>query len=314
MADPLSIGIDVAKATLAIAHHGKVCQIANTRSALKAWLKGLPQGSRIALEATSTHHLLAADLAYAAGHTVYVVNPKDARHYRLATGGRAKTDRCDALLLARYLEREHAELRPYVPHTPQQRRLAGLLKRRAKLVQAKGRIRQSLSGLTGFGAQAKAIFAKIDELVAKIDAQSAQLLKESPPQQQAYQRLQSVVGIGPVTGTALVAALSRGEFNDSDAFVAYCGLDPRPNDSGQKTGKRKISKRGDALLRRLLYTAAMSAARTKVWQPLYERYKSRGLSQVQVLVILARKLARLAWSLYKKHTTFDAQRLLQPLT
>lgn len=88
MADPVSIGIGVAKVTLAIAQQGQVCEIANTKSALKAWLKGLPQGGRIALEATSTHHLLAADLAYAAGHTVYVVNPKDARHYRLAIGGR----------------------------------------------------------------------------------------------------------------------------------------------------------------------------------------------------------------------------------
>ncbi|MBV9863956.1 MAG: IS110 family transposase [Abitibacteriaceae bacterium] len=252
------IGIDVAKATLAIAQDGQVCQIQNTRCALKAWLKRVPPNSRIALEATSTHHLLVADLAYAAGHVVYVVNPKDARHYRLATGGRAKTDPADAQLLARYLEREHTELRPYVPHTPQQRRPWGLLKRRAKLVQAKGRIRQYLSGLSGFAAQAKAIFERIDALVDTIEQQMATLLQACPSQQQAWQRLQGVVGIGPLTATALVAALERGTFKDSDAFVAYCGLDPGANDSGQKSGKRKISKRGDALLRRLLYTAAMS--------------------------------------------------------
>ncbi len=115
--------------------------------------------------------------------------------------------------------------------------------------------------------------------------------------------------MGPLTATALVHALDRGEFKSSDSFVAYCGLDPRANDSGQKKGRRKLSKQGDILLRRLLYTAAMSASRLAVWKPLYERYKARGLSQVQVLCILARKMARLAWALVRQRTTFDPNRL-----
>ena len=78
----------------------------------------------------------------------------------------------------------------------------------------------------------------------------------------------------------------------ADAFVAFTGLDPRPDDSGQHRGKRRLSKRGPAELRRLLYMAAMSAINTKTWRPLYEHYRAKGLSSTATLVILARRIAR----------------------
>ncbi|WP_029921539.1 IS110 family transposase, partial [Nevskia soli] len=97
---------------------------------------------------------------------------------------------------------------------------------------------------------------------------------------------------------------------NADAFVAYTGLDPRPMDSGQKSGRRRLSKRGPAELRRLLYNAAMSAAKTKTWRPFYQRQRAKGLSTTAALVILARKIARIAWSIHRHHTSFNPQVLL----
>jgi transposase len=74
-------------------------------------------------------------------------------------------------------------------------------------------------------------------------------------------------------------------------------------------GKRRLSKRGPAELRRLLFNAAMAAARTRVWKPVYEHYRARGLPTTAALVILARKIARIAWSIHRYHTSFDPQRL-----
>ena len=95
----------------------------------------------------------------------------------------------------------------------------------------------------------------------------------------------------------------------ADAFVAFIGLDPRPDDSGKKTGRRRLSKRGDPELRRLLYVAAMSASRTRAWKPLYQRALARGLSRIEALVTLARHIARTAWSIYTHKTNFDPVRL-----
>jgi transposase len=53
----------------------------------------------------------------------------------------------------------------------------------------------------------------------------------------------------------------------------------------------------------------MTARRTKVWKPLYEHYLAQGSPTTAALVVLARRIARTAWSIYTYKTTFDAQRL-----
>jgi transposase len=107
----------------------------------------------------------------------------------------------------------------------------------------------------------------------------------------------------------LIEPLTRLPFRSADAFVAFAGLDPRPKDSGHKVGRRRLSKRGPAELRRLLFNAAMAAARTHAWKPVYEHYRARGLPTTAALVVIARKIMRIAWSIHRYHTTFDPQRL-----
>ncbi len=62
---------------------------------------------------------------------------------------------------------------------------------------------------------------------------------------------------------------------------------------------------GPAELHRLPYNAAMSAAKTATWKPCYERQRAKGLSTSIALVVLARKLVRVAFALYKHDTCFD---------
>ena len=310
------IGVDVAKAELVIAQDSHVRTLDNGKRAIVTWLKSLPAGSTIALEATNRYHLLLADLAHAAGHTVYVLNPQELKHYRTATRQRAKTDDCDARLLARYVEREHAHLRPYTPLTPGQRRLSRLLRRRALVVKTTTQLRLGLEPEAkdlGLGAAVREVLKAQQRLLQTIDRQIQRLLAQ-PEHQATATRLQSIVGIGPLSGAALLVALERGQFADADAFVAFLGLDPVPRDSGQKHGRRRLSKQGDSETRRLLFNAALSASQTPAWRRLYLGYLERGLSAIQALCILARKIARTAWSLYHHGTTFCPKRLTQALT
>jgi transposase len=114
--------------------------------------------------------------------------------------------------------------------------------------------------------------------------------------------------------SALANTLERVPLKNADAFVAFTGLDPRPDDSGQHRGKRRLSKRGPSELRRLLYLAAMSAKKTKAWKPLFEQYRAKGLSTTACFVILARRIARTAWSMYTYKIEFDPERLAKGLT
>jgi transposase len=313
----LTVGVDVAKDAVVVAcaeHSFPVQSIPNQRAPLRAWLKSLPVGSCIGLESTGTYHELLADLAQAQGHIVFLLNPLDTRHYAKAMGTRAKTDRVDAALIARLIAQEHTRLRAYTPPTASQRTLDRLIRRRATIVRLKGALKLTMRHLSGFATDLNAVLSKVDALLAKIDATMAAIAAGSPQHQEAQQRVQTIVGVGPLVGLSLTNTLERVPFRKADAFVAFIGLDPRANDSGQKAGRRRLSKRGPAELRRLLFNAAMSAIKTNVWKPIYESYRTQGWSTTASLVIIARKIARAAWSIHHYRTTFTQARITQCLT
>lgn len=305
---PTFIGVDVAKDEVVVAAHGQATSqpLRNQAVTLKAWLKTLAPETRIGLESTGGYHELLATLAYQAGFTVYLLNPKDVRHYANALGKRAKTDHVDALLLARFIAHEHSDLHPWQPPTPAQRLLDTLLKRRAALVKAQGMMRQTLEHLSTLKAEAKAAQLSLAALVKAIDREIEQALAAQPLIKEKARCVQSIPGIGLLSGAALVNLFSRLPEAHADAIVAFAGLDPRPRDSGKKRGTRRLSKRGPGELRRLLFNAAMSAAKTKVWKPLYERERAKGLPSTAALICIARRLLRIAFALFRKDAFFDA--------
>ena len=74
------------------------------------------------------------------------------------------------------------------------------------------------------------------------------------------QRLGKVEGIGPVTATALVAAVGdRSSFKNGRQFAAWFGLVPKQQSSGGRARLFGIRKRGDRYLRTLLIHGARSA-------------------------------------------------------
>ena len=126
---------------------------------------------------------------------------------------------------------------------------------------------------------------------------------------QVCRRLRTITGVGPQTSALLSVLFSRFEFANADALVAYSGLDPRPNDSGTKRGRRSLSKKGPSLLRRQMYLAGFSAARSKALKPLYKDIRAKGFEATEAFVILGRKLLRVAFAIWRGTETFDPDRL-----
>ena len=313
----LHVGVDVGKDEIVVAcAEGSVAarRVPNQRVALLAWLKELPVGSRIGVEATGSHHELLAELAHQLGFVVYVLNPKDTRHYAKAMGLRGKTDRVDAELIARLVAHEHAKLHPWIPPTAEQRQIDCLLRRRAKVSNIRASLIKSFKGMSGFAPELKALRQRFDKLLASLDTKIKTLIEATAERKEDYARLRKIAGVGPVVASGVLNTLERVPFAKADSFVAFTGLDPRPDDSGHRRGRRRLSKRGPSELRRLLYLAAMAAAKTNIGKPLYQHYRARGLSSTAALVVLARRIARTAWSIYTHKTEFDAQRLMKGLT
>jgi transposase len=303
-------GVDVSKDTLEIASGRRVERIENTKSAIRSFIASMPAGSIVALEATNTYHLTMADACFCAGMRVYVVNPRVTRHYREVRSLRGHTDRVDAQTLALFIEREHEQLRPYVPKSADQRRIEVLIRRRSKVVGIKTQLRQSAQSVKEVRSELDAVIDRLDAVIAKMEMLIDKLLESDADRD----RIAGISGVGRVVSAALVADLRAAQFKNADAFVAFYGLDPRPNDSGKKKGRRRLSKQGQRLGRTLLYNAAMAGVKTKVWAPIYKRYLARGLSKIQALVVIARKIARAAWSIYTHKTTFDPARICTGLT
>ena len=297
------VGIDVAKAELVIHFQGQTLTIENTPKAIKVWLKSLPCPCEIAIEATGTYHMAVIELAHAKGHHIYVIDASRLSSYRKGTGGRAKTDASDAQLLARHLQREKEDLRRWSPPPKAYRTLQTLLRRRAALIKARTMIQQSLGGEKILKASLKKLISQINSLDTLIQKHLRDTVREAGLSDQV-QRCKALEGVGDLTAYALVMAFLRGDFRNSDAFVAFLGMDVHVKDSGTRTGKRKLTKKGDSETRRLLYCAAMAARKSARWASVYQGYLDRGLAKTQALVILARKLVRIAFALMKNRTSY----------
>ena len=176
------------------------------------------------------------------------------------------------------------------------------MRRRAQLVKHRGAIELSLREIPELDA--KRATRSLTEAIAQIEKLIRMQLKDTPLDTQVS-RCQQVYGLGFLSATALAVAYNKGRFTRTDAFVAFLGMDVIARDSGTFRGKRKLSKKGDVETRRLLYNAASSAARHGACKVYYEHHLARGKQRTQVLIMIARKLIRIAFCLLKNHSHYD---------
>ncbi len=305
------IGVDVSKAELVISVGDQAAvNVANDASAITRWFASLPKDCSIAMESTGRYHLLLAQLALQAGLNVYVLNTRDVFFYAKALGARAKSDALDCVVIRRYLLEHAQRLHPWQPGTPVQQQLHLLLTRRAQVSAHQAALKQTLKAVDLPGPQMAHLMESFKALLQAIDEQVARLIASDDAMHQGCQRLLSITGIGPQTSALLTELLSRLHFANSDALVAYSGLDPRANDSGTKHGRRRLSKRGPALLRRQMYLAAFAASHSNALKPLYAHIRAKGFSTTESMVILGRKLLRVAFAVWCGNTVFNPEQLL----
>lgn len=300
--EQITLGIDTAKDQLVVYfwEQQRRLILANTRPEIRAFLRSLCGPVRLAIEPTNSYHLALIDEAQALGQTVYLINARQIAHYRRAVDQYHKSDPHDAELLARFLAHEAAQLRPYQPQHPKARQLWALIKRRATVVQAQKQLRLSLATAQ---LPAKALFSQFNRLLQRIDQRLLQLIN-TLGWTDTYRYCLSIPGIGLLNAAALTAAFQRGAFANSDAFIAFLGLDVRLKDSGHFKGKRKLTKRGEPELRRLLYCAAQGATTHAPFKAYLQNQLDKGRSKTAAKVALARKLARIAFSLMHNQQPF----------
>lgn len=294
------VGIDVSKATLSCAFRQQVRVFDNDPKGHRGLLEWASAAQAWCMEATGRYHRDLAAYAVRSGRRCLVVNPGRAKKYLSFVDPRAKTDKVDALALARLAEREGENLRACLPPPPAIERARDVLARRRSLVESRIRLGQTIR-TTGdpHGVLARVV-ESAQAACRELEKELAGILRGYP----RYRTLLSIPGIGPLSAALAACAMERGEFPTSDSLVAFAGLDPRAADSGVRKGRRTLSHQGDAQLRTTLYMAARSGARLTAWKPYYAKQLAKGLSTTEATVVLARKMLRTAWSIYRSGVDF----------
>jgi transposase len=301
----MTIGVDVSKNTLVFCTRtGHPASVENTARGVKRLLCRLERGATVAMEATGRFHRLLAETAYSMGFTVFVFNPKDVNRYAKSVSPRAATDPIAARIIAEFAcIRNH---RPYVPPPAFVDVLRNLVRTRAGLVKERVALENRAGEHTEIADYLTQAVASIRASVIELEKQILEVAKQRPQ----YRLLGAVPGFGPLVSAYMLATLAAGEFRSSDSFVAFIGFDLRVRESGKLRGRRKLSKRGDPEARRLLYLAAIAAAKQPgPFSELRAHYLGRGFSKTEAAVFVARKLARVAWAIYTKQQPYDAKRV-----
>lgn len=307
---PQTVGIDISKATLDAYAHPAGCerQFANTvkgHKELIAWLAQW-QVDRIAYEATGAYH---RQLEQALADLPCVkLNPARARRFAQAAGTLAKTDKIDAMNLARMATMLQLPVRPAT--TLQQARLAELISARDSLVRDKIALQNQAKNLTLtlLKRQHKTRLDQIERHIEQIDAELATSIAADPALARRHQIIASIAGVGIRTADQLVATMPELGALDPKQAASLAGLAPVARQSGQWKG-RSFIQGGRANVRRALYMPALVAAR---YNPdLKAKYQSlieAGKPAKVAVVTLMRKLIVMANALIKADRLWVANR------
>lgn len=297
-------GVDVSKAhlDLAMGPEGAVERFTNDDAGVAALIERVAawEPTLIVLEATGGLETLLAVSGRVAGLPLAVVNARQVRDFAKATGRLAKTDRLDALTLARFAQAVRPEARP--GRNEAERELAEQVSRRRQLVEMRAQEKARLA-MAGPG-QKKSLaehIAWLSARIAELDDDLHRRLRQSEAWQPRVALLLSAPGVGPVTLLTLLAQLPElGRLNRRE-IAALVGLAPFNRDSGFQRGRRMIWG-GRAEVRSVLYMAVLAAIRgDNVIAAFHRRLVEKGKPAKVALTAAMRKLLTILNAMMKQN-------------
>ena len=311
MDSPLTVGLDVSKAEIAVATYPVETSWTSltTPAAIDDLIARLVDlhPELVVVEATGGYERAVVAAGAAAGLPIAIVNPRQVRAFAKAVGRLAKTDAIDAALLALFGARVRPAVRP-LPDADTHA-LAALVARRRQLQEMLSIERQRLEQATTTPVR-RDLRQHIRWLERRVDDADDDLdraIKRSPVWRVADDLLQSVPGIGPTVARTLLAELPELGQLDRRAIAALVGVAPMNRDSGRWHGRRSI-RGGRASLRASLYMSALVAARhNPVLRAFYQRLRTAGKPGKVALVAVMRKLLTILNAMVKHQSKWQPQ-------
>lgn len=314
------IGIDVSKDTLDLFldKNGKISEYKKVSNDVSGCLKihelikqHKIRKVAIVMEATGVYYKTVADY-FVNVCSVYVVNPLKIYEYAKSHFTRTKTDKADARLIADYGKRHLDKLHPYTKTDKENAELQDL---NALYRQIKTQITQNKNRLhVASDVYIQGVLLDlIDNLEQKADEimQRIEKLLAQSPYKQHYENLKTITGIRNKTAAIILHYLLKYNFANANKFMAFAGLNPQIGQSGESVKhKEKMTRYGHRKLKSAFYMPAVAAYRSQTFAPFVQRLLKKGKPKKLIIGALMRKLAKIAYCVYKSNKPFNSKKYL----
>ena len=290
----------------------------NNQAGFSALLKVLSSESVVVMEASGPYYLRLASFLSQQGIGVSVVNPLVIRRFCQMRLSRAKTDKKDSIMLAKYGCAEKPALwQPPKEHEIVLQQMEAIL---ANLHKEHTAVNNQLESFTSSGMLDK----KLEQLLRKESAHKQGLIDQLTLEIEELAKkhyssllasLESIPGIGRKTAIMLlVASGGFSRFSDYRKLSSYIGICPRIFESGTSVkGKARICKMGMSGMRAVLYLCAWSAKRyNKACSELYGRLLAKGKAKKVALIAVVNKLLKQAFAIATKLTIYNENYVRKP--
>lgn len=306
-AEPVFVGVDVAKAELvtALRPGEEAWTVPNDEAGVQELLRRLgPQRpTLVVLEATGGYERGVVAALASAGVPLVVANPRQVRDFARSTGQLAKTDRIDARILALFAERVRPEPRPLPDEAT--RTLDALLTRRRQILEMLTAERNRLEhAVAAVRRDLLQHIRWLERRLRDVDHDLDRTIQSSPVWRAKDDLLRSIPGVGPVTSRTLIGDLPELGMLNRKQIAALVGVAPLARDSGTLKGKRLVWG-GRAPVRAVLYMAALVASRCNpAIKAFYQRLVAAGKPKKVALTACMRKLLTILNAMMKTNTAW----------
>lgn len=263
------------------------------------------------MEATGAYGEALALHLHAAGHLVSVINPAAIKAFAGSRLSRTKTDKVDAELIARFCGAQQPPA--WTPPAPEVRELQALVRRSEALTEMRVAEANRLEATIVVEAVRSSVeghIAYLDRQIEQTKAAIRQHVNAHPGLRRQSELLGSIPGIAETTAAALLAEITDiAQYRSARQVAAYAGLVPRERQSGSSVrGRTRLSKIGNARLRKALYFPAITALRcSPLFQAWAKGLRERGKCKMSVIGAAMRKLIHLAYGVLKSGQPFDPE-------
>lgn len=312
------LGIDVSKLTIDVhlcmpesrSHSAKFPNNNDGFAQLDAWLaKHRAPKTCAGLESTGPYGALLLWHLHTQAHCVFLINALRVKNYARSQGRRVKTDATDAAIIAAFLKTSE-ELKPWLPPAQAIADLQALVRRRAQVMDSlqaeRNRQEKNLSKIVAASLQRqiktlKAELAQLDKDIQAHVLKHAQL-------EMSVRLLRTIDGVGLRVAVAILAEVPHiSAFARARDVAAFAGLTPALTQSGTSVWRKgRMTKEGSALLRKMLYMAALQAVKRQnnAFHTTYMAFVERGKAKMCALGAIMHKIIRVAFGVLKHDTPF----------